>query len=292
MSWTPRAVAAMLGISPTTLRTWDQRYGLGPSDRTAGGHRRYRDDEIDQLRRMIALTAQGVAPADAAWQSREHAPASPQPARPELTADAARSARRGFLTAADRLDEPRVRRLAAELITAHGVVAAWQAVLAPFLIELGERVHRRGDGVEVEHLASAGLLHALRAVPYPHRDGVLTALLSCAPDEQHTLALEALGAALSEEDRLWRSLGARVPPPALHDAVERLRPAVVVLWAHHVDFAAAVPIEDLRRSTGAVVVAGPGWDGLALPESVRRPATLTDAVRLIVDPVRASAADP
>jgi DNA-binding transcriptional MerR regulator len=287
MSWTPRAVAAMLGISPTTLRTWDQRYGLGPSDRTAGGHRRYRDDEVDQLRRMIALTARGVAPADAARRSRQHTPASPQPTRPELTADAVRSVRRGFLTAAERLDEPRVRRLAAELITGHGVVAAWEAVLAPFLIGLGERVHKRGTGVEVEHLASAGLLHALRAVPHPERDGVLTALLSCAPDEQHTLALEALGAALSEQDCLWRSLGARVPPTALRDALERLRPAVVVIWAHHVDLAAAVPIAELRRSTEAVLVAaGPGWEGLALPESVRRPTTLAEAVRLIVDPIR------
>ncbi|WP_051773364.1 MerR family transcriptional regulator [Saccharothrix sp. NRRL B-16314] len=287
MSWTPRAVAAMLGISPTTLRTWDQRYGLGPSDRTAGGHRRYRDDEVDRLRRMIALTAQGVAPVDAARQSQQQVPASPRPTNPELTAAAARSARRGFLTAADRLDEPRVRRLAADLIAGYGVVAAWQAVLAPFLIELGDRVHKRGTGIEVEHLAGAGLLHALRAVPYPDRDGVLTALLTCAPEEQHTLALEALGAALSEEDCLWRSLGARVPSAALHDALERLRPAVIVIWAHHVDLASTVPIEDLGRTTDAVLVAaGPGWDGLALPASVHRPATLADAVRLIVDPIR------
>jgi DNA-binding transcriptional MerR regulator len=287
MSWTPRAVAAMLGISPTTLRTWDMRYGLGPSDRTAGGHRRYRDDEVDQLRRMVALTAQGVAPADAARQSRQPVPVTSPPARPELTAAAARSARRGFLTAADRLDEPRVRRLAADLITAHGVVAAWQAVLAPFLVELGDRVRQRGAGVEVEHLASAGLLHALRAVPYPDRDGVLAALLSCAPEEQHTLALEALGAALSEEDCLWRNLGARVPSTALRDALDRLRPPVVVIWAHHADLAAAVPIEELRRSTDAVLVAaGPGWEGLALPASVRRPATLLDAVRLVLDPIR------
>ncbi|MEU4443215.1 MerR family transcriptional regulator [Actinosynnema sp. NPDC050801] len=287
MSWTPRAVAAMLGISPTTLRTWDMRYGLGPSDRTAGGHRRYRDDEVDQLRRMVALTAQGVAPADAARQSRQPVPVTSPPARPELTDAAARSARRGFLTAADRLDEPRVRRLAADLITAHGVVAAWQAVLAPFLVELGDRVRQRGAGVEVEHLASAGLLHALRAVPYPDRDGVLAALLSCAPEEQHTLALEALGAALSEEDCLWRNLGARVPSTALRDALDRLRPPVVVIWAHHADLAAAVPIEELRRSTDAVLVAaGPGWEGLALPASVRRPATLLDAVRLVLDPIR------
>ncbi|MFD0205878.1 MULTISPECIES: MerR family transcriptional regulator [Saccharothrix] len=288
MSWTPRAVAAMLGISPTTLRTWDQRYGLGPTGRTAGGHRRYRDDEVDRLRRMVALTARGLAPAEAARQAVDPAPDRPRRVGDALTADAARAARRGFLTAADRLDEPRVRRLAADLIAGHGVVASWQSVLAPFLIELGDRVSRRGAGVEVEHLASAGLLHALRGVPYPDGDGAPAALLSCAPDEQHTLALEALGAALSEEDCRWRGLGARVPAAALCDALDRLRPAVVVVWAHRADLADAVPIGDLRRRADTVVVAaGPGWDGLALPDAVRRPATLPDAVRLIVDQVRA-----
>ena len=287
MSWTPRAVAAMLGISPTTLRTWDQRYGLGPTGRTAGGHRRYRDDEVDRLRRMVALTAQGVAPADAARQAVEPAPDRPRRAGDDLTPAAAKSARRGFLTAADRLDEPRVRRLTTDLITGHGVVTAWQSVLAPFLVELGDRVSRRGTGVEVEHLASAGLLHALRAVPYPEGNGALAAVLSCAPDEQHTLALEALGAALSEEDLRWRSLGARVPATALCDALDRLRPAVTVVWAHHADLAAAVPVHELRRRTDTVlVVAGPGWDGLALPDSVRRPTTLADAVQSVVDHVR------
>ncbi|MFE2754743.1 MerR family transcriptional regulator [Actinosynnema sp. NPDC059335] len=284
MSWTPRAVAAMLGISPTTLRTWDQRYGLGPSGRTAGGHRRYRDDEVEQLRRMVALTARGVAPAQAAEQARQPTTARPEPTRPALTAATAKAARRGVLTAADRLDEPGVRRLAADLIGAHGVVAAWQAVLSPFLVELGERVHRRGSGVEVEHVASTGLLHALRAVPHAGGTGTLAALLSCAPDEQHTLALEALGAALSEESCSWRSLGARVPVPALCDALDRLRPAVAVIWAHHPDLAATVPIEDLcRRTTAVLAVAGPGWDDVPLPDAVRRPPTLPDAVRLIVD---------
>ena len=35
------AVARRLGVAVTTLRTWHQRYGLGPSQHVPGQHRRY-----------------------------------------------------------------------------------------------------------------------------------------------------------------------------------------------------------------------------------------------------------
>ena len=86
MTYTPRAVAGMLGIAPTTLRTWDQRYGLGPSVRTDGGHRRYEDADVEVLRRMVVLTAQGISAAAAAvlaivvWTGLATAGLAPSPA--------------------------------------------------------------------------------------------------------------------------------------------------------------------------------------------------------------------
>ncbi len=70
MSTTPglavAAVARRLGVAPATLRTWDRRYGLGPSQHRAGSHRRYTDDDVARLVVMRRLTLDGVAPADAA----------------------------------------------------------------------------------------------------------------------------------------------------------------------------------------------------------------------------------
>jgi DNA-binding transcriptional MerR regulator len=278
VTYAPRAVAAVLGVSPVTLRTWDQRYGLGPSGRTEGGHRRYEDADVAVLRRMVALTGQGVAPAAAAELARTEP--TPRP-RAVLGDDTARSARRGFLTAAKRLDEPLMLDLAAKLVADHGVIPAWESVFVPCLAELGAAIAERGRGVEVEHLVSSSLLHALRTVPRSSRPGVLAALLSCAPDEQHGLALEALGAALSEEDVLWRNLGARVPPEALCDAVARLRPAVALIWAHRADLAQRVPLDELRAHA-LIAVAGAGWAGLPLPPSVHRPGTLAEAVGLVL----------
>lgn len=60
------AVARRLGVAPATLRTWDRRYGLGPSDHSAGAHRRYSNDDVARLMVMRRLALEGVAPVDAA----------------------------------------------------------------------------------------------------------------------------------------------------------------------------------------------------------------------------------
>ncbi|MEU2185077.1 MerR family transcriptional regulator, partial [Streptomyces thermolilacinus] len=59
-------VARRLGVAPTTVRSWDQRYGLGPAARVDGRHRRWTAGDLARLRRMCALTATGLPPAEAA----------------------------------------------------------------------------------------------------------------------------------------------------------------------------------------------------------------------------------
>jgi DNA-binding transcriptional MerR regulator len=59
------AVARMLGIPAATLRTWEDRYGLPVPERSPGGQRLYTRDQVDQLRFVKSLLAQGMAPADA-----------------------------------------------------------------------------------------------------------------------------------------------------------------------------------------------------------------------------------
>ncbi|GIG30028.1 MerR family transcriptional regulator [Cellulomonas marina] len=65
------AVAQRLGVAPATLRTWDRRYGLGPSGHSAGAHRRYSPQDVERLLVMRRLTLDGVAPGDAARLARE-----------------------------------------------------------------------------------------------------------------------------------------------------------------------------------------------------------------------------
>lgn len=65
-SLTVAAVARRLGVAPATLRTWDRRYGLGPSEHNAGAHRRYSPQDVARLVTMRRLTMAGVAPSEAA----------------------------------------------------------------------------------------------------------------------------------------------------------------------------------------------------------------------------------
>lgn len=63
---TVAAMARRLGVAPATLRTWDRRYGLGPSQHTAGSHRRYSGIDVARLMIMRRLTLDGVPPSEAA----------------------------------------------------------------------------------------------------------------------------------------------------------------------------------------------------------------------------------
>lgn len=259
MEWSAGAVARMLGISPTTLRTWDRRYGLGPSTRQEGKHRRYNDDDLARLKRMLELTGSGVSPASAA------AALTP-------------SGDLDFGAAADRLDAAQMRRVAVGLIARHGVVHTWDAVLMPFLIELGERVSSNAAGVDVEHVASGTISDAMRVSGVAV--GTPAVLLACAPDEQHSLPLDVLAAALAEQNCVSRNLGARVPATALVSAAARLEPRVVFVWAHDRAYAEQVPLAALGVP---VLVGGVGWDDVPLPEGVERTRTLATAVETILN---------
>jgi MerR family transcriptional regulator, light-induced transcriptional regulator len=70
---TTGVLARRLGISPTTLRSWDRRYGLGPASRVEGRHRRWTAEDVAMVREMCRLTAEGLPPAEAARTAKAQA---------------------------------------------------------------------------------------------------------------------------------------------------------------------------------------------------------------------------
>ncbi|WP_423247674.1 MerR family transcriptional regulator [Streptomyces achmelvichensis] len=302
---TTGAVARRLGVAPTTLRSWDRRYGIGPAGRDGRTHRRWTDEDIALLERMCALTTTGLPPAEAARvalatassgavvagaaEAAEAGPESPvhqepgrrRGARTGLQLGDVRQECRGLARAALRLDARSVDTLLAAVIAEHGLVTAWDEVIVPTLRAVGRKWERSGEQyVEVEHLLSWHVSSALRRSvgPASGKEPGAPVLLACVPGENHTLPLEALAAALAERDLPVRMYGPALPVEALDGAVRRTGPAAVVLWAQSRTTASAPLAQHVARITwgvrGArrkpvVLTAGPGWAGPRVAGTVR-----------------------
>jgi DNA-binding transcriptional MerR regulator len=281
------ALARRLGVAPATLRTWDRRYGLGPTGHSAGSHRRYTPADVVRLEQMRRMTLDGVSPAEAAraalaLDEGELAASTETPVARVVPLHRTDAAVRGLTRAALALDARAIDRTVTEALATHGVVWTWDALLVPVLANVGERWDASGNGVDVEHLLSESILSALRSVSASEPRTVRPVLLACAPEELHTLPLQALWAALAERGVDARVLGARVPAAALSAAVRRGGASAVFLWAHRPDLAdqeqvQAVPV---MRPSVAVVVGGPGWSG-RVPEGATHAQSLSEAVTVL-----------
>ncbi|MFH7594756.1 MerR family transcriptional regulator [Streptomyces racemochromogenes] len=312
------AVARRLGVSPTTVRSWEQRYGIGPAVREGGRHRRWMPGDIAMLEEMCRLTSSGIPPAEAARAAEASRrrpdaadrgePAPPTPAREAVPAGAPGRGRqggpgsglplgavreecRGLARAAVRLDGPAMDALLQGTVRAHGLVTAWEEVVVPTLHAVGRKWESTDDRyVEVEHLLSWHVSTVLRrvAATIPRTPAhAAPLLLACMPGEQHTLPLEALAAALAERGLPIRMFGAAVPAEALRAAVARSGPMAVVLWSQSRSTAEGALARRVAstafglkgaRTAPLVFLAGPGWSARAATEGMRRPRGLREAV--------------
>lgn len=204
---TVAAVAARLGVAASTLRTWDRRYGLGPSSHEAGAHRRYTPADVARLEHMRSLTLQGVAPSDAAQIALHHAeddspPVAQPPVRklalvgdPELLADPLT-----LVAAALEPDLPRTERIVSYAVQRLGILRAWAEVVRPALRILRNKTRADRPGVEPDAAIAAATCCALRlaADEVEATSEVGVAILSDAASTLHgqviAAALKARGA--------------------------------------------------------------------------------------------------
>jgi methanogenic corrinoid protein MtbC1 len=289
---TVAVVARMLGIAPATLRTWDRRYGLGPSVHVPGAHRKYAPADVARLEAVHRLVLAGVTPAEAA-RAAVGAPARVDAGRHGgrvLPLPGADEVVRGLGRAAMALDADAVLSCLSAQLRERGTVEAWDHVLVPVLVAVGARWEATGEGVEVEHLLADCITTALKTHAGVARSNQRPMLLACAPGDLHALPLHALAAALAEDGHGSRILGASVPAVALAAAITRTGAAAVFLWAQlakpgHASLLDSLPV---TRPATAVVVGGPGWP-TELPERVRRAAGLGAAVDLMTGAVTGEA---
>ena len=269
---TVAAVARRIGVAPATLRTWDRRYGLGPSDHEEGEHRRYCPNDLAKLTMMRRLIVAGVTPADAAEQAKACKTTVPLKkivkefeVREEVV-DALYKALQGF-------DHVFVETTLAHEIDTYGVEGAWSDVIVPVLFLIGEEWENNQKGIEVEHLFSEILKRTMhnRVVELKKPINPRPVLLAAVGEELHSLPIYALAAALCERNIQTSVLGARTPLEALSAMVKRCAPPAIFLWAQLPKNAESKYWNEIPaiRPAPRIVVGGPGWDAISCDEVVR-----------------------
>jgi MerR family transcriptional regulator, light-induced transcriptional regulator len=206
------AAAELLGVSPSTLRTWERRLGYPTPRRTPGNHRQYDLDEIEALREALRETG-NISSAVEMAQRRGRGPASP--AR--------------LVVAFDRFAEAAADRELEESLAVRSVERTVEEVLLPALDMAAQRPEHEA---ELEHATrwATGWLHSARRLtpPASRREGVL--LLDSGSgiglESVHTLALELF---LRRAGLRVLLLSADLDPRRFSHAIRALQPRAAVL---------------------------------------------------------------
>lgn len=170
------AAAAMLGVSPSTLRSWERRHGYPRPSRTPGNHRLYELGELEALRDALSETGSISSAIEMARRGNR----------------AAGSAAR-LVAAFDRFDEVAADREMEESIAIRSVERAVDELMLP---SLEAAAARRSRPAELEHACrwATGWLHRARSLAPPawREQGVLILEGEPGPnlDSVHAQALE------------------------------------------------------------------------------------------------------
>jgi len=295
------AVARRLGVAPATLRTWDRRYGIGPSGHDAGQNRLYSLDDVARLDLMRSLVIQGLSPSRAAEIAKtrviETAQLNPinnfaaeslHSEFPEnvISLESPKNIIRGLLRAANMLDSNTCRQIVGNLLETKGVLWTWNNVLVPSLKALGEKWEATGDGIEVEHLLSDAIEGQLRVIASTNFEPVNArpVILACTTHELHTLPIFAIAAGLAEHKISCRVLGARMPADSLLSACKKIGPSAILVWSQTRGTAEPDIWQLLtdQRPAPLKVAAGPGWVE-QVPNNVTVPRDLADTLMALAN---------
>jgi len=269
---TVAAVARRIGVAPATLRTWDRRYGLGPSEHVEGQHRRYCPQDLARLTMMRRLIIVGVSPSDAAEQAKSFkgvVKISKLVKEFEVREDVVDALYKGLQS----LDRTFVETSLAHEIDTYGIEGAWTDVIVPTLFLIGDEWENNQKGIEVEHLFSEILKNAFysRTVALAKPLNPRPVLLAAVGEEVHSLPIYALAAALCERNIESYVLGARTPIEAISTMVTRCAPPAIFLWAQLPQNADTKYWQEIPsiRPAPRILVGGPGWDAVECASVIR-----------------------
>jgi len=265
-----RQLAELLAVSEATVKRWADAEIIR-CFRTPGGHRKFRVEDVTAfLRQYNYATPSGLGP-----PFNEAQPRSETAAPSALVLTEQRTRLRNWLLGGD--VEAVLSDLSPQRLSGKSLAELFDLVIAPCLEDIGERWHRGVLTTAQEHIASATLIEVLARlrplieVRQPSRG---RAILACAPEEQHDLALRMIALITQSAGYSSTFIGARTPVVDLASLIAAESPQVLVLSASEVtpqetlthSFSTLVPICRAAKTTW--LVGGKGFDALTPPDGV------------------------
>jgi methanogenic corrinoid protein MtbC1 len=228
------ALTRRTGVSPDTIRKWEQRYGVLRPARTQGGQRRYSESDVARVKWLKARIDEGYRIGEAAALLGTAGIAAGTSS--ELCAE--------LVAAAGRSDAPAVTATVDQAMLIEPVERAFGEVLEPALTQVGDRWETGELTVAQEHLASAAVRAALQRLTADVRGNVRgLAVLACAPGERHEIGLLMLSVLMRADGWQVAYLGADVPLADAVSLAERIR-------ANALCFSASMPEAAATLSDG------------------------------------------
>src|SRR5215204_6583964 len=250
------AVARRTGIGADTLRKWERRYGVLRPSRTSGGQRRYDEHDVARVEWLRDRLAEGFRIGEAA--------ALLEIDRPDA-ASSTEGLRDAIVAAVGDLDAHRLVGLIEQTFTLHDVETAVEEIAAPALRLVGDRWRLGSECIAEEHLLSEVVLARLRSLLGDRRPALRgTAVLACAPGEQHELGLLALAVLLQADGWLAIYLGADTPLESAVTTALRTNADLLCLSASDPEARAAIDADLADRDLPekiVVVTGGAARDG-------------------------------
>lgn len=297
---TVAAVARRLGVAPATLRTWDRRYGLGPSEHAAGSHRRYGAQDLARLLVMRRLTIDGVAPAEAARiaLATPVAEGSLLDAMPDRVAAAPPSSSRTpepVVDAALAGDDVRCTQLLT-FDAAPDIALWWTTLVEPALEALSRRTVIDRPGADAETVLRYAALRTLRSLTPPQDAAGRPVVLVLVPfGAPRPLLTHALAAALVQHGVDARVVGGPLSGRHAVELVAMTRAGALVTvsqqQAPELSFIARLA-EERPEVPHFVMVSDVAAQLLPLGRSVHRARTFTGLLHEVLATVGESVGGP
>jgi MerR family transcriptional regulator, light-induced transcriptional regulator len=246
--YTIKTVVQQTGITPATLRAWERRYGVLSPGRSDGGYRLYSERDIAVLRWLKAQVEGGVAISSAVALLEMQHRAGEQPEQEILSASSAgRQPAAGprnapavvgeLLEALLAFREAEAEAILAEVFALYPVESVAEDIIAPVLVEIGERWHRGEASIVQEHFATAFLRRRLSTLLHVYGQPAAgpLAITGSAPGEWHDVGILLVSLTLRRHG--WRviHLGQNVPVSHLIREVESLAPDLICFSATTAD---------------------------------------------------------